>query len=96
MELVVNSRVAIKKLRFFEELGEKIFRNVDICRKLETEKEKVLPFYISTVDAHADVPPDIHSTFNHISAEQYEEYCILNNFNKRYNKVLLDKLAISK
>jgi hypothetical protein len=31
-----------------------------------------------------------------LKPEQYEEYSYLNNFFKRYNKVLLDKLAIEK
>jgi hypothetical protein len=31
-----------------------------------------------------------------LKAEDYEEFSYLNNFYKRYNKVLLDKLAIEK
>ena len=35
-------------------------------------------------------------TWIEITPEQYGEYTYLNNFYKRYNKVLLDKLAIDK
>jgi hypothetical protein len=31
-------------------LGEKILKTAELCRKLETEKEKVLPFYQSDPD----------------------------------------------
>ena len=31
------------------ELAEKILRQAEICRKLETEEEKILPFYAETV-----------------------------------------------
>ena len=31
-----------------------------------------------------------------LNDKEYKEYSYLNNFYKRYNKVLLDKLAISK
>jgi hypothetical protein len=32
-------------LRDYQKLGEKILKTAELCRKLETEKEKVLPFY---------------------------------------------------
>lgn len=31
-------------------MGEKILKIAELCRKLETEREKVLPFYESQVD----------------------------------------------
>jgi len=33
------------KLKEYQSLGEKILKTAELCRKLETEKEKVLPFY---------------------------------------------------
>ena len=34
-------------LNDYKKLGEKILKTAELCRKLETEKEKVLPFYHS-------------------------------------------------
>jgi hypothetical protein len=35
----------METLRGYLNLGEKILKTAELCRKLETEKEKVLPFY---------------------------------------------------
>jgi hypothetical protein len=37
----------IEILNGYKKLGEKILKTAELCRKLETEKEKVLPFYDS-------------------------------------------------
>lgn len=37
------------KLTEYKDLGEKILKTAELCRRLETEKEKVLPFYEDTV-----------------------------------------------
>ena len=37
----------IETLTSYKELGERILKTAELCRKLETEKEKVLPFYES-------------------------------------------------
>ena len=55
-ELVTNSRNAVKKLEEHKETGEKIIKIAELCRKLETEKEKVIPFYESTVDEETEIP----------------------------------------
>ena len=94
-ELVNNSRNSVFKLKDYVGLGEKILKLSELCRRLETEKEKVLPFYESTVE-EMEVPEDLKTTFQEITPDMYSEYSYLNNFYKRYNKVLLDKLAIEK
>jgi hypothetical protein len=40
----------VERLKDYLELGERILKTAELCRRLETEKEKVLPFYESTVD----------------------------------------------
>lgn len=124
--------------------AEKLLKQSEMCRKLETEEEKVLPFYQETITA-ADVekaagtgggvvfffsaPPPPHSltpeyehpplppggdgaaaaaarappepTQPHASMcnernEPVSDIEALSNFWKRYNKVLLDKLAMEK
>ena len=62
---------------------------------METEKEKVLPFYESSVDEN-EIPEQLKKDFENLKKEDAEEYAYLNNFYKRFNKVLLDKLAIEK
>jgi len=49
--LVTNSLQCMETLRGYEQLGERILKTAELCRKLETEKEKVLPFYQSDPDA---------------------------------------------
>ena len=43
--LVTNSLHCMEKLKSYQSLGERILKTAELCRKLETEKEKVLPFY---------------------------------------------------
>jgi len=94
-ELVNNSRNAVLKLKEYSTLGEKILKTAELCRRLETQKEKVLPFYENTVD-DAEIPEEYKEDFEELKPEEEQEFSYLNNFYKRYNKVLLDKLSIDK
>lgn len=94
-ELVNNSRNAVLKLTEYASMGEKILKTAELCRRLETEKEKVLPFYENSVD-EVEIPEDLRSALEELTPEETQEFAYLNNFYKRYNKVLLDKLAIEK
>lgn len=77
-ELVNNSRNAVIKLTEYKELGEKILKTAELCRRfnywiicrLETEKEKVLPFYEDTVDPN-EIPEDLKDTFDQLKPEEY-------------------------
>ncbi len=62
-ELVNNSRNAVLKLKEYSNLGEKILKTAELCRRLETEKEKVLPFYESSVD-DAEIPQELKEDFD--------------------------------
>lgn len=44
-DLTTNSKQCMDMLRDYQRLGTKILKTAELCRKLETEKEKVLPFY---------------------------------------------------
>jgi DNA repair exonuclease SbcCD ATPase subunit len=48
--LTLNSKGCMDRLTDYQHLGEKILKTAELCRKLETEKEKVLPFYQSDPD----------------------------------------------
>ena len=46
-DLTTNTKNCMDTLKDYQKLGEKILKTAELCRKLETEKEKVLPFYQS-------------------------------------------------
>lgn len=91
-ELSNNSRNAVERLKEYEALGEKILKTAELCRRHETEKEKVLPFFEGSVEEN-EIPEDFKQSFTELTPEEYEEFRYLNNFYKRYNKVLLDRLV---
>ncbi|XP_078680294.1 dynein regulatory complex subunit 2-like [Branchiostoma floridae x Branchiostoma belcheri] len=97
-KLTLQSNSAIKELQRVHEKGERILKLSEMCRKLETEEEKVLPFYASslTEEEQQDVEAAVGEPPSEPLAEVMHEYVSLENFWKRYNKVLLDKLALEK
>ena len=44
----------MENLREYQSLGERILKTAELCRTLETEKEKVLPFYQSDPDSQIE------------------------------------------
>ncbi|XP_036747536.2 dynein regulatory complex subunit 2 isoform X3 [Manis pentadactyla] len=76
--------------------GEKILKLAEICRKFETEEEKVLPFYSS------GLTPKEQREIEEIKPEELTEelakvianYTGMENFWKRYNKVKLEQLSL--
>ena len=58
----MNSRNAVMTLKDNLTLGERILKTAELCRRLETEREKVLPFYESTVEEE-DVPEELKKDF---------------------------------
>lgn len=58
----MNSRNAVLTLKNNLGLGERILKTAELCRRLETEREKVLPFYDTSVeDEH--IPEDLKKDF---------------------------------
>eukprot|EP00112_Aurelia_sp_Birch-Aquarium-sp1_P015187 Seg3346.2 transcript_id=Seg3346.2/GoldUCD/mRNA.D3Y31 product="Dynein regulatory complex subunit 2" protein_id=Seg3346.2/GoldUCD/D3Y31 len=96
--LTLQSNAALQELEKKKELGDRILRQGEICRKLETEEEKVLPFYASSLapEEDHDVQAAVEEPAVEKLAEIMHEYSPLENFWKRLNKVLLDKLALDK
>jgi len=97
-KLTLESNAAIKELKRKCEKGERILKLAEMCRKLETEEEKVLPFYASslTSEEQEDVQAAVMEPPSQELAAVMYEYAGLDNFWKRYNKVLLDKVALDK
>lgn len=98
--LTLNSKMCMDRLTEYQRLGEKILKTAELCRKLETEKEKVLPFYQSDPDTipegTGDFPEIAVERIEGVKKQKYNEFQLLDQFYKRFNKVLLDKLAIDK
>jgi len=102
-ELTINSQASIKALKAKLERAERILKLAELTRKLETEREKVLPFYESSVEEEekaaseaADIRRSLQTSAVGKDGQVIEEWDYLNNFFKRYNKVLLDVMAIDR
>ena len=94
--LTTNSKSWMDTLKGYMKLGERIIKTAELWRKLETEREKVLPFYESETDQIDEVPDHNIDTVKGLDRSVYNEFQSLDSFYKRYNKVLLDKVAIEK
>ena len=90
---MLNSKKCVQRLNEISQLGEKILKTAELCRRLETEREKVIPFYESTV-TEDEIPEDLRVVFNEIDEDEYRRFSYVKNYFKRYNKVMLDKIAI--
>merc|ERR1719191_2489552 len=101
-DLTQNARNCIKSLNDQLGLAEKILKTAELCRKFETEREKVLPFYLSRdlmnefeegeLDfGDEDLKEEIRKELADVGID---EWTYLDQFFKRYNKVTLDHLAI--
>lgn len=95
-DLTTNSKSCMDQLKDYQRLGVKILKTAELCRKLETEKEKVLPFYQSDEVTTEEMPDIYVEKIEGMKKASYNEYQLMDNFYKRFNKVLLDKLAIEK
>jgi cell division septum initiation protein DivIVA len=97
-KLVKNSWNCITSLNNYIKLSEKILKLAEICRRLETENEKILPYYenseINQEELLAELPTP-EKIFG-IDTVIYDEIESLKNFWKRHNKVMLDMIAIKK
>jgi len=110
--LTKSARACKKKLGDHITLAQKILALSELARKLETEQEKVLPFQVDSeaaemleherhgekdvLTANAEPPTTfVSSAYSHDNSA-VEGFSFLDNFYKKYNKVLLDKIAIHK
>lgn len=96
VKLTLESNATLKDLKKVVEKGEKILKLAEICRKFETEEEKVLPFYSSVL-----TPTELEEVERQNSEDLTEElakamadYSGMENFWKRYNKVKLEVLSL--
>merc|ERR1740127_239524 len=101
-DLTQNARNCIHSLGDQLGLAEKILKTAELCRKFETEREKVFPFYVSRDLASEfeegnldfgdeDLKEEIKKE---LTDDGIDEWTYLDTFFKRFNKVKLDTLAI--
>lgn len=102
-ELTIHSQAAIGTLSERKKVAERIIKLGELTRKLETEREKVLPFYASSVEEEERAAVDAEKVRNSLQSaaaskdgQPIDEWNCLDNFFKRYNKVLLDVMAIER
>ncbi|XP_006202988.1 dynein regulatory complex subunit 2 [Vicugna pacos] len=96
VKLTLESNATLKALRMAVDKGEKILKLAEICRKFETEEEKVLPFYSSvlTHEEQEEIEEINPKEFNDELAKVIMDYTGMENFWKRYNKVKLEQLSL--
>ncbi|XP_067092646.1 dynein regulatory complex subunit 2 [Osmerus mordax] len=96
--LTIHSNAAAKKLKGIIDKGEKLLRLAEMCRKLETEHEKVLPFYTSSLTTEEQNQARAHAmeTPHGELAKAMQNYSDLELFWHRYNKVLLERLCLER
>ncbi|XP_023579295.1 coiled-coil domain-containing protein 65 isoform X2 [Octodon degus] len=96
VKLTQDSTATLKALRKVVEKGERILKLAEICRKFETEEEKVLPFYSSvlTPEEQEFEMQDGGEEPTRELAEVMADYRGMENFWKRYNKVKLEQLSL--
>lgn len=96
VKLTMESNATLKALRRIVDKGEKILKLAEICRKFETEEEKVLPFYSSVLTPKEQ--EEIEEIYPEELTEQLAKvivnYTGMENFWKRYNKVKLEQLSL--
>ncbi|XP_010621886.1 dynein regulatory complex subunit 2 isoform X1 [Fukomys damarensis] len=95
VKLTRESNATLKALRKVVDKGERILKLAEICRKLETEEEKVLPFYSSVLTLE-EQETEVQSgeELTEELAKVVVDYPGMENFWKRYNKVKLEQLSL--
>jgi len=101
-DLTLNARGTIGDLTDKLTMAERILKLAELNRKLMTEREKVVPFEHSVAEdmgaddmmkASADHQPGSAATLGS-DGKPVEEWLVLNQFFTRFNKILLDKVAM--
>lgn len=119
IELTRTAHATNKVLEDAKQQGIRLLKYAEMSRKYETEREKVLPFYTSSVEDEAvaeeasnemmkavqnaskqyeqkeEEVKEYHSKFID-NGKEIEEWNSLDHFYKKFNKVMVDKLAIER
>ncbi|XP_061871639.1 dynein regulatory complex subunit 2 [Colius striatus] len=96
--LVMQSCAALKALESVVGKAQRILRLAEMCRKLETEEEKVLPFYPSSLEEKElqDAQNALEQMPIEPLARALWDYTGLERFWQRFNKVKLEEQALER
>ncbi|XP_053159270.1 dynein regulatory complex subunit 2 [Hemicordylus capensis] len=88
----------LKALERVVQKAELILRLAEMCRKLESEEEKVLPFYASSLSWEEQKVVDTLAMEKPTEqlAQMMQDYVGLERFWQRYNKVRLEHLSLER
>lgn len=93
--LVVGSNKSIKKLENILKSGASILQIASICRKMETEREKVLPFGARKNRLFEYLEKDMKSIPKDFKEDTAQLLSNLENFWLRYNRVRVDTSSLA-
>ncbi|KAM6112283.1 LOW QUALITY PROTEIN: dynein regulatory complex subunit 2 [Phoenicopterus ruber ruber] len=96
--LVAQSGAALKALARVVEKAQRVLRLAEMCRRLETEEEKVLPFYPSSLaeGEQRDARRVLEETPAEPLAWAVRDYVGLERFWQRFNKAKLEERALER
>ncbi|XP_074931640.1 dynein regulatory complex subunit 2 [Phalacrocorax aristotelis] len=94
--LTMQSSAALTALARVVEKAQRILRLAEMCRRLETEEEKVLPFYPSSLaeGEQQDAQRVLEETPMEPLAQAMRDYVGLERFWQRFNKAKLEEQAL--
>ncbi|XP_062486590.1 dynein regulatory complex subunit 2 [Pezoporus occidentalis] len=96
LRLTLQSGAALKALARVTEKAQHILRLAEMCRRMETEEEKVLPFYPSSLEEEEeeDARQVLQETPVEALAWAVQDYAGLERFWQRFNKAKLEEQAL--
>ncbi|XP_054033309.1 dynein regulatory complex subunit 2 [Dryobates pubescens] len=96
--LILQSNTALKTLRKVVEKAQRVLRLAEMCRRLQTEEEKVLPFYCSSLAEaeQQDAQRVLEETPTEPLAQALQDYVGLELFWQRFNKAKLEVQALGR
>ncbi|KAM6188887.1 LOW QUALITY PROTEIN: dynein regulatory complex subunit 2 [Sarcoramphus papa] len=96
--LTAQSGAALKALARVVEKAQRVLRLAEMCRRLETEEEKVLPFYPSSLaeGEQRDARQILEETPAEPLARAMRDYVGLERFWQRFNKAKLEEQALER
>lgn len=97
-KLSLESNNTLKTLERVVKKAELILRLAEMCRRLESEEEKVLPFYASSLNWDEQKAVDKVAMEKPVEplAQMMKDYVGLERFWQRYNKVRLEQLSLER
>jgi hypothetical protein len=97
-EISVAFENAIKRMSEQLKLAEKILKYAEMTRKMETEREEVMPFPKSIVETDPEIMRQMQQFKLQLKGDSkyVAESDLFDRFYRRFNKVLLEKLSLQR